>query len=63
LLIGPETEIDFGFICYGKDATDLNISCHIELPEKNEERALFDLQTLGFLALKNATLMVGRREK
>ena len=26
-LIGPETEIDFGFICYGKKATDLNISC------------------------------------
>jgi len=30
-LIGPETEIDFGFTCYGKKATDLNIIIDLTL--------------------------------
>jgi hypothetical protein len=34
-----------------------NISCQGSLVEKNREMFLFDLQTVGFLALKNATII------
>jgi hypothetical protein len=41
----------------GINIQELNISCQLQDLENNKEKALFDLHTVGFWALKNPTLM------
>jgi hypothetical protein len=41
----------------GDGSRGLNISCQTQLIEKNRERILFDLKTVGFLVSRNATSM------